>query len=143
MKKSLLIICCFALIQTAKAQLVSDRGAILKLLDNQVTAWNTGNTAQFMVGYWESDSLMYIGKKGITYGYQPTLESYKKNYPDKATMGTLKFDILKMKPLGANYYFVVGKFYLTRPEKGDASGHFSLIFEKIKGRWAIVADHSS
>jgi hypothetical protein len=143
MKKTILL-CCFCLsIVSAKAQIVSDRGAILKILDSQVTAWNTGNTQQFMVGYWESDSLMYIGKRGITYGYQPTLENYKKNYPDKAAMGTLKFDILKMKPLGTNFFMVIGKFYLTRPEKGDASGHFSLIFEKIKGKWNIIADHSS
>ena len=96
-----------------------------------------------MVGYWESDSLMYIGKNGIKYGYKATLESYYKNYPDKATMGTLKFDILEMKPLGRKYQLVVGKWYLTRPEKGDIGGHFSLVFAKMKGKWVIIADHSS
>jgi ketosteroid isomerase-like protein len=39
--------------------------------------------------------------------------------------------------------FVIGKFFLTRPQKGDASGHFSLLWRKIKGQWLIVADHSS
>ena len=120
-----------------------DQAAIMQLLDKQVAAWNKGDTKTFMVGYWESDSLMYIGKGGITYGYQTTLESYYKNYADKAAMGTLKFDILEMKPLGKKHQLVVGKWHLTRPEKGDIGGHFSLIFAKMKGKWVIIADHSS
>ena len=120
-----------------------DQTAIMQILNNQVAAWNRGDTKAFMVGYWEADSLMYIGKGGIKYGYKATLESYYKNYPDKATMGTLKFDILEMKPLGKKHHLVVGKWHLTRPEKGDIGGHFSLVFNKIKEKWVIIADHSS
>jgi hypothetical protein len=116
---------------------------ILGILNRQIEAWNRGDYENFMVGYWESDSLMYIGKNGITYGYKTTLANYRKNYPDRAAMGTLKFDILKMKPLGKKHYFVVGKWHLTRPEKGDIGGHFTLVFEKQKQGWVIVADHSS
>jgi hypothetical protein len=120
-----------------------DERAILKTLDNQIEYWNKGNIEQFMVGYWASDSLMFIGSKGMTMGYQKTLENYKKGYPDRAAMGTLKFDILRLKPLGKRHYLVIGKWHLTRPEKGDIGGHFSLVFEKIKGVWVIIADHSS
>jgi hypothetical protein len=45
--------------------------------------------------------------------------------------------------LGKKNYFVVGKWHLTRPEKGDLEGHFTLVFEKINGSWVIIADHSS
>jgi hypothetical protein len=117
--------------------------AILETLAQQINAWNQGDTKNFMIGYWESDSLMFIGKSGITFSHRETLARYQKNYPDKATMGILKFDILRMKPLGKKNYFVVGKWHLTRPEKGDLEGHFTLIFEKIKGIWVIIADHSS
>jgi Domain of unknown function (DUF4440) len=120
-----------------------DQTAIMQILNNQVAAWNKGDTKTFMIGYWESDSLMYIGKGGIKYGYKGTLESYYKNYPDKAAMGTLKFDILEMKPMGRKHYLVVGKWFLTRPEKGDIGGLFSLVFNKKQGKWVIIADHSS
>lgn len=96
-----------------------------------------------MKGYWESDSLMYIGKSGVTYGYARTLANYKKNYPDKAAMGTLKFDIIKVEFPSPNVAFVVGKWHLTRPEKGDIGGHYTLLWRKINGEWVIVADHSS
>ena len=52
--------------------------AIQAILDNQITAWNKGDIDAFMVGYLESDSLVFIGKSGPTYGYQNTLANYKK-----------------------------------------------------------------
>jgi ketosteroid isomerase-like protein len=125
-----------------QAQTAKDTDSIKALLNRQQNAWNNGQIEQFMNGYWQSDSLMFIGKSGINYGYQTTLENYKKNYPDTARMGKLQFTLLQIKPLSPQYYFVVGKWYLTR-SVGDIGGHFTLVFRKIKGRWLIVADHSS
>lgn len=125
------------------SQTNKDRQKILEILDKQNQAWNRGDVVAFMKGYWESDSLMYIGKNGVTYGYQKTLASYQKNYPDKASMGTLKFTIIKVNFLGPNNCLLVGKWALTRPEKGDIGGHFTLTWQKIKGEWVIIADHSS
>ena len=79
----------------------------------QEAAWNSGNIENFMKGYWESDSLIFIGKS-VTYGWQKTLENYKKRYPDTAAMGKLSFDLLEFKPLSPEYYFVVGKWHLQR-----------------------------
>jgi hypothetical protein len=136
---SLITFYCFA----SNAQTNQDKQQILDILDHQTKAWNDGNVTNFMNGYWESDSLMYIGKSGVTYGYNSTLERYKKNYPDKSTMGTLKFDILKVNFISNDACFVVGKWHLNRPEKGDVGGHYTLLWRKIKGNWVIVADHSS
>lgn len=112
------------------------------MLDRQTKDWNRGDIPAFMKGYWESDSLMFIGKNGVTYGYQTTLNNYKKNYPDATAMGQLQFQILQVKPLGNGHYFVLGKWMLKRTI-GDLSGHYTLLFKKIKGEWVIVADHSS
>ncbi|MEY2647988.1 MAG: hypothetical protein RL282_701, partial [Bacteroidota bacterium] len=116
--------------------------AILDILDAQTKAWNEGNLEKFMIGYWENDSLMYIGKKGVTYGYQSTLNSYKTNYAGRENMGVLTFHILHMKPLGKKHYLVVGKWSLKRTV-GDVGGHYTLTFEKQKGKWVVIADHSS
>lgn len=141
--KKLLFLLLLSFPVTINAQTTADKQQILSILDRQTAAWNAGNVVGFMNGYWETDSLMYIGKSGVTYGYKSTLERYKKNYPDKSTMGTLKFDILKVNFISNNACFVVGKWHLTRPEKGDVGGHYTLLWRKIKGNWVIVADHSS
>ena len=115
---------------------------IRQVLHTQTTAWNTGDLEKFMIGYWENDSLMFIGKSGITYGWQKTLENYKKGYPNKEAMGILSFDIIQVKKLSSRYYFVLGKWHLKRTI-GDLSGHYTLIFKKIKNNWVVISDHSS
>ncbi len=119
-----------------------DELAIRKVLNNQVIAWNAGNVDKFMNTYWQSDSLMFIGKSGVTYGWQSTLENYKKHYPDTAAMGQLTFNLLEIKPLATFVYFVVGKWHLQRTI-GNIEGYFTLLLRKINGKWLIVADHSS
>lgn len=119
-----------------------DELQIRTLLERQTRDWNRGDVTSFMNGYWENDSLMFVGKSGVTYGWTNTLNNYKKGYPDTAAMGKLSFDIIKVKRLSGKYYFVVGKWFLKR-SIGDISGHYNLLFQKIKGRWVIIADHSS
>ena len=120
----------------------SDEAAVRRLMNEQVIAWNNGDIDAFMQGYWKSDSLLFVGGKGPTYGWQTTLEGYKKRYPDTATMGKLNFDIMQTKQLSAEYFFVLGKWHLAR-SIGDAGGFFTLLFRKINGKWVIVADHTS
>jgi ketosteroid isomerase-like protein len=116
--------------------------AIRAILSNQTKAWNKGDLSSFMIGYWENDSLVYVGKNGPSYGYATTLKNYKKNYPDTSHMGKLQFELISFKPLNKDHYFVLGKFYLTRTV-GNASGYFTLLFKKINGVWKVIADHSS
>jgi hypothetical protein len=135
----LFLICLFPVIAFAQSK---DEREILSILDKQTQAWNAGDLEKFMVGYLESDSLMYIGKAGVTYGYRSTLESYRRNYAGPDKMGKLTFNILHLKPLGRKYYLVVGKWSLKRTA-GDVGGHYTLTFAKQRGRWVIIADHSS
>ena len=135
-----------AFCQSSSAQKLSanrDRRFILEALKRQTDDWNDGRVDRFMTSYWNSDSLTFVSKVGVTYGYQATLANYKKRYPDRASMGTLKFDILQLDLLTPTLAYVIGRFQLTRPEIGNTDGHFTLLWRKIKNRWVIVSDHSS
>ncbi len=127
--------------RTAVAQ-NSDEQLIRSMLARQVTEWNKGNVAGFMVGYWESDSLVFIGKNGPTYGYRPTLERYRKSYPDGEAMGRLTSTLVSLKRLSDDYFFAVGKWQLER-KAGNLSGSYTLLLRKTDGQWVIVCDHSS
>lgn len=120
----------------------TDDARIRAVLDKQMKAWNEGSIEQYMQGYWNSDSLVFVGKSGPTYGYKETLERYKRSYTDTAKMGKLSFEILQVRQLSRECYFVLGKWALKRTI-GDVGGSFTLLFRKIKGEWRIVADHSS
>ena len=142
MQKSILFIVVLLILATTITAQSKDEKTIRAVLTNQTNAWNQGNLQNYMQGYWQNDSLMFIGKSGITYGWQKTLENYKKGYPDTAAMGKLKFELLAVNKLSANYYFVVGKWNLVR-SIGNVGGTFTLLFRKIKNTWVIVSDHSS
>jgi ketosteroid isomerase-like protein len=116
--------------------------AIKKVISEQVEAWNKGNIEAFMQGYWQDDSLMFIGHGGVTYGYTNTLNGYKKTYDSPDKMGKLFFSGITMKQLSGEYYFITGKWFLKR-NAGDIGGYYTLLFRKIGGRWLIVCDHTS
>lgn len=119
-----------------------EKNEINGLLNKQVQAWNEGNLEKFMQTYWNSEKLSFVGSRGPTYGWQATLESYKKGYPDKAAMGNLKFTILDISKIDRKTVYVIGRFELTR-DVGNLSGHFTLVIQKIKNEWLIISDHSS
>ncbi|MCB2410023.1 YybH family protein [Hymenobacter lucidus] len=143
--RKLLVIALFsaALSACSTPDSASPSAAIRQVLATQTAAWNRGDVAGFMQGYWESDSLVFIGKRGLTYGWQPTLDNYRRNYPDAAAMGQLTFTNLRITPDGPETAHVVGRWHLARPAAGDLQGHFLLVFRRINNQWVIVADHSS
>jgi ketosteroid isomerase-like protein len=119
----------------------SDSAAIRAVLFAQQDAWNDGDIARYMAGYWQSDSLLFVGKSGLTSGWDATLKNYKKAYPDKAAMGQLQFTIKRLAVSGDNA-FMLGAWALQR-KAGDLSGYFTLLWKKLNGHWVIVLDHSS
>jgi ketosteroid isomerase-like protein len=124
------------------AQNAKDRTLILEVLEKQRQAWNKGDMDAYMEGYWKSDSLLFVGKNGATYGWQKTLDNYKKGYPDKHAMGFLTFGIKKVSFLAKDTAFVLGSWNLKR-DKDEPKGYFTLLLKKIAGAWKVVVDHSS
>lgn len=137
-----LIIICLLFVSDAVLAQDKDEKAIRAVLAKQAAAWNTGSIEAYMDGYWNNDSLLFVGKNGPTYGYNATMQRYKKSYTDTAQMGKLYFTILQVSKLSDKHRFVLGKWELKR-SVGDLGGYFTLIFRKIEGKWVIVADHSS
>jgi ketosteroid isomerase-like protein len=130
-------------IGVVNAQSKQDQHAIISAMDQQAKDWNNGDLNAFMQSYWQSDSLQFVGKSGVTYGYQNTLNNYVKRYPDREAMGTLDFNYISLSFPAKGIAFMVGKFHLTRPTLGDLEGHYTLVWKKIKGKWLILSDHSS
>jgi hypothetical protein len=117
--------------------------SVRELLTRQAEDWNKGDIEAFMQGYWKSEKLQFIGSRGLSEGWQNTLENYKNGYPDKAAMGQLRFELLSVDRRSRKVVTVVGKFILTRDSGEVLDGHFLLVCQKIKGQWYVVADHTS
>lgn len=116
--------------------------AIREVMRLQEEAWNKADLQGFMEGYWNSPELLFIGSKGVSKGWQTTLTNYQKSYPNAEAMGKLTFEIIKVELAGKREAWLVGKWSLQRTED-TLKGHFLLVWRKIKGKWYIIADHSS
>jgi ketosteroid isomerase-like protein len=143
MKKLILLIYLIGSGFLSFSQNAEKKKEIEAVLSRQVGNWNKADIPAFMEDYYKSDDLKFIGKNGVVKGWEATKQRYLKSYPDKAAMGTLKFDIQEIDLLSKESAWVLGKFHLTRPDLGDLQGYFTLIFKKINGKWLIVSDHTS
>ncbi len=131
----------FSVIDTDKIT-NKEKEQIEAILDKQVEAWNDGNLEKFMNTYWKSDQLVFVGGRGPTYGWQATLENYKKGYPNRAAMGELQLKLIDVSKIDTKTVLLIGRFELTR-EIGDLAGHFTLVIQKMNDKWIIISDHSS
>jgi L-asparaginase / beta-aspartyl-peptidase len=119
-----------------------DRQAITAVLAAQQAAWNRGEVDAFLVGYWQSPELTFSGSNGVSRGWDGVLARYKKNYPDRATMGELDFSQLEFRFLGPDAALVLGKWHLKR-QNGDVGGVFTLVWQRFPEGWKIIHDHTS
>ncbi len=114
---------------------------ILKVVDNQVKAWNDGNVEGYMEGFWHSDSLRMVTRAGIQYGWDLTLKMYKDSFKGKEAMGTLRLRVVKLDFLNKDAVFVISKWEVDQKEK--MGGHLVQLWKKIKGKWVITTDYTT
>lgn len=141
MKKFSLIFCLFGSFLAVAQRNSNDIVNVKANMKIQEESWNKGDIPGFMTSYWNDDSLKFIGSKGITYGWQKTLDNYIKSYPNKAAMGILKFTIIEATQLSKSSIYVIGKWELTKEK--PVGGYFTLLWKKINNQWVIVSDHTS
>lgn len=116
--------------------------AVRAVLDAQVASWNRGDIRGFMSGYARRDSLVFISGGTLRRGWQESLYAYMRNYPDQASMGTLSFEEVRIRPLSADHALVYGRWRLRRADH-EPLGLFSLLFSRTDDGWKIIHDHTS
>jgi len=129
----------------AASSLLFAQDDVTAALQKQSEAWNRGNLEEFMTTYLDSPDITFTGRAGVTRGYKPVLERYRKNYGTPEAMGTLRYSELEVRLLGPEAALVLGRFDLTRTQAGggNASGHFTLVLRKTAAGWKIIHDHTS
>lgn len=112
------------------------------MLEAQVAAWNRGDIAGFMQGYWKSPRTSYVGSRGLERGWQALLDRYRRAYPDRAAMGRLTFSHLEITLLGRRAALIVGHWQLERAHD-HPGGIFTLVARRFPQGWRIIHDHTS
>lgn len=136
--------------------------AILKVLDDQVAAWNAGDIDGFMKGYWQSEELTFVSvtpaaatstparsngsrpaaREETTRGWHATRERYKRKYSTKAEMGRLSFEDLAIARFEGERAEVHGRYRVERAAD-VLTGRFVLDMRVVDERWVIVRDRTT
>lgn len=115
---------------------------ILRVLDNQATAWNRGDIAGYMDGYWKSDSLVFTSGGTVNRGWRETFEKYAAKYDTREKMGTLQFSDVDVTILSAHSAWVLGRWELQRADQRPY-GIFTIVMKQFPNGWKIIHDHTS
>lgn len=142
MKQLIFTISLCLLFFAVQSQKLTPSKEVMENMKKQEQSWNSFDIEGYMKYYWNSDSLMFIGSKGITYGWKQTFDNYKKSYPDKEAMGVLTFVNYSVVELSPASVYVIGHWQIKKKDK-EVGGYYTLLWRKIKGNWIIVSDHTS
>lgn len=141
-----LAIACYVLasisVSAAAQQIETAVAQIRSVLQAQQGAWNRGDIDGFMNGYARSPSTVFVSEDTIRRGWQTVCDRYKKKYPSRAKMGTLKFSDLEITPLSSDWAVATGRWKLKRAND-QPHGRFTLILKHLPEGWRIVHDHTS
>lgn len=121
----------------------AEETTIRKVLHDQVTAWNKGDLAGFMAGYWNSKDLTFYAGKDKHLGWDKALARYQKRYQGEGKeMGKLAFSELEVQLLNPEFAVVKGRWNVEM-KKETLNGLFTLILRNTDKGWRIVHDHTS
>jgi uncharacterized protein (TIGR02246 family) len=115
---------------------------IKEMLTRQEERWNAGDIDGFLKYYWKSEKLTFSSGGTTRRGWEATKDRYNKRYPTPERMGRTTFSKLEVRLLGNSAAMVLGRWNLHR-EPDPIGGNFTLVLEKIGGKWLIIHDHTS
>jgi uncharacterized protein (TIGR02246 family) len=124
--------------QPSDPAVVADIRAVIQA---QQDAWNHGDLAGYMNGYWHSDQTVFVGGE-VRRGWQNVFDYYKTKYSDREKMGTLTLSDLEFTSLGPDSALVLGSWKVDL-KTTNFHGKTTLIFRRFPEGWRIVHDHSS
>ncbi|MEI8136951.1 MAG: DUF4440 domain-containing protein, partial [Bacteroidota bacterium] len=126
MKKAIFLLFMFSCVYSFSQKETGDLKTVSNNMAAQVLAWNNADIRGFMTYYWQSDSLLFIGSKGITLGWEKTLNNYKRNYPNKTAVGVLTFLIKENIQLSPTIIYTIGQWSLEKEK--PSGGYFTLLW---------------
>lgn len=119
------------------------RAQVASMLAEAAAAWNRGDLDAFMADYERSPRTTYIGGAGLVVGWDGIRERYAPLFVPGAERDSLRFEALRVRPLGQRHALATARYVLEREDEATGSGPFTLVLLRVEGRWRIIHDHSS
>ena len=136
--------------ETAPASVdsVAVAAEVTAMLTESSRAWNRDDLDAFIADYATDRPLSFVGGETVVRSVETLRTNYERSWFGGVTVPPdLDFSEVEVRPLGASHALAFGRWTLYTPGFEEqpvvGSGWFSLVLERIDGRWKIIHDHSS
>lgn len=129
-------------IAVVAAAAATPQAAIESAMIESAAGWNAGDLARFTAIY--APDAVYVAGDKVVRGKPAIAERYARSFANGSnTRGRLGFQPLAWRPLSAVHVLHVARWTLTPDGGAPQTGLTTLLFERRKDGWKIIADHSS
>ena len=119
---------------------IQDEQQIIDAMNKSADDWNRADLDAFMTIY--DTSATFMTPRGPI-GVAAMRENYNKGFfVNGKPKQNLRFEEMMVKPLGANYALLLGKFVLYGNDLKEVSGRYSVVFIRTATGWKMFHDHS-
>ncbi|MFA6115416.1 MAG: SgcJ/EcaC family oxidoreductase [Sphingomonas sp.] len=142
--RALAALAVIALVVPAAAAPCEDaNAAIMAVMRDSAAGWTARDLDRFMAVYAE-DATFVVGD-GVIRGKAAIAARYAPRFAPEAAAkrGALSFEQMAFRPIDPSHALLVARYRLKVAGAADQTGPTSLLFEKQREGWKIVADHSS
>jgi len=116
---------------------------ITAMLARSAEAWNAGDLDGFMSDYAADSTTSFMSGGRPRYGYDWIRSVYAPRFEPGAQRDSLHFENVAARALGPDYAMATARFVLAHGDSITGSGPFTLVLQRIDGRWKILHDHTS
>lgn len=132
-----------AVAQTQAATPVASAQALIEAaMRDSAAGWNAGNFDRFLAIY--AGDATYVSGSAVRRGKAEIAARYRPSFVAGGNVrGQLAFEPLAFRPLSAVHAILTARWRLTPANGEGQSGLTTLVFERRREGWRIIADHSS
>lgn len=120
----------------------ADETEVRRKLQSTADAWNRADLAGHVAPY--ADSAAFMTGRGPMIGRDKIEASLRRGFwREGKPLQTLRYEHVSVRALGRDHALVTGRFILTGGGRDDATGWFTLVWERGPKGWREIHDHSS
>ena len=119
------------------------RTAIMAVMRDSAAGWTAGDLDRFTAVY--ADDATFVVGDGVVRGKIAIAARYAPRFASSASAkrGALTFEEVDFRAIDPTHALLVARYRLKIAGAAEQTGPTSLLFEKKREGWKIVADHSS
>ncbi len=127
---------------TTPAQKADPQAEVMAAMTASAAGWNAGDLDRFVAVY--APDAGFVTKDGVLSGRPAIAERYRPSFIKGGNArGKLSFQAIAFRTISATHRLLFARWTLTPVAGTPQTGMTTLVFERRREGWKIIADHSS